>query len=198
MGHREDLLAGAKRCLYERGYAHTTARDIVAASGTNLASIGYHFGSKEALLTAALFEVIGEWGAELARVAATVVDPDAPVLERIERYWVQMLASFEAHRGIWMATFEVFSQIERAPAIRQAVADGLQRGRELWAGLLHDLEVATSPEQAQAVGSLYQALLSGVLVQWLVDPERAPSGHDLATALRLIHARILADDSGTE
>jgi AcrR family transcriptional regulator len=25
MGHREDLLAGAVRCLREKGYAHTTA-----------------------------------------------------------------------------------------------------------------------------------------------------------------------------
>ena len=33
MGNREDLLAAAKRCLYEKGYAHTTARDIAAASG---------------------------------------------------------------------------------------------------------------------------------------------------------------------
>ncbi|NHW87893.1 helix-turn-helix transcriptional regulator, partial [Escherichia coli] len=46
MGHRERLLAGARNCLYERGYTRTTARDIVAASDTNLASIGYHFGSK--------------------------------------------------------------------------------------------------------------------------------------------------------
>lgn len=51
MGHREDLLEGAKRCLLEKGYARTTARDIGAASGTNLASIGYHYGSKEALST---------------------------------------------------------------------------------------------------------------------------------------------------
>ena len=49
MGHKEDLLDGAKRMLLERGYANTTARDIVAASKTNLASIGYHFGSKEQL-----------------------------------------------------------------------------------------------------------------------------------------------------
>ena len=42
MSHKEDLLAGAVACLREKGYAHTTARDIVAASGTNLASIGYH------------------------------------------------------------------------------------------------------------------------------------------------------------
>ena len=37
-------------CLREKGYAHTTARDIVAASSTNLASIGYHYGSTKALL----------------------------------------------------------------------------------------------------------------------------------------------------
>ena len=32
MGNREDLLAGAKKCLYEKGYARTTARDIASAA----------------------------------------------------------------------------------------------------------------------------------------------------------------------
>ena len=50
MGHREELLDGAAQCLYDKGFGRTTARDVVAASGTNLASIGYHFGSKDALL----------------------------------------------------------------------------------------------------------------------------------------------------
>src|SRR5215207_7649078 len=60
-GHREALLEGAIRCIHEQGYARTTARDLVAASGTNLASIGYHFGSKEALLNAAIAESFEEW-----------------------------------------------------------------------------------------------------------------------------------------
>ncbi|MGW4249734.1 helix-turn-helix domain-containing protein [Nocardia sp. NPDC004722] len=42
MGTREDLLAAAKQCLATRGYARTTVRDIVAASGANLAAINYH------------------------------------------------------------------------------------------------------------------------------------------------------------
>ena len=58
MGHREDLLVGAVACLREKGYARTTARDIVAASGTNLASIGYHYGSVTALLNAAVLAVL--------------------------------------------------------------------------------------------------------------------------------------------
>ena len=58
MGNREDLLAGAKRCLIERGWAHTTVRDIASAAGVSHAAIGYHFGSKDALLTQALVEAV--------------------------------------------------------------------------------------------------------------------------------------------
>src|SRR4051794_21864738 len=59
--HRDALLDAARRLLREKGYARTTARDLVAASGTNLASIGYHFGSKEALLNEAIQASFAEW-----------------------------------------------------------------------------------------------------------------------------------------
>jgi AcrR family transcriptional regulator len=65
MGNREALLAGAKRCLIEKGYARTTARDIAAASGVSLAAIGYHFGSKDALMNQAIYEFVGEWADEV-------------------------------------------------------------------------------------------------------------------------------------
>src|SRR5580700_9681402 len=65
MGNREDLLAGAKRCLVEKGYAATTARDIAAASGVSLAAIGYHFGSKDALMNQAVYDSVGDWAMEL-------------------------------------------------------------------------------------------------------------------------------------
>ena len=32
--------------------------------------------------------------------------------------------------------------------------------------------------------------MSGVIVQWLIDPERAPSASDLTDALRFIAARV--------
>ncbi len=86
MGHREDLLAGAVRCLREKGYAHTTARDIVAASGTNLASIGYHYGSTRALLNTAVLAAMDEFGEEMAR-AIGEPDPGQSALERFERAW---------------------------------------------------------------------------------------------------------------
>jgi len=186
MGHREDLLAGAKRCLYERGYAHTTARDIVAASGTNLASIGYHFGSMEALLNAAMLAVIEDWGDELAHYLAADIDPAASQLERFESTWTRVIASFTTHRQMWIATFEALAQAERSPKVRAFLGDALQEGREGLAALFQNIDAAADPQAAHAVGSFYQALLSGVWVQWLIDPERAPSGRDMAQALQLI------------
>ena len=190
MGNREDLLAGAKRCLYEKGYGRTTARDIAAASGVSLAAIGYHFGSKEALLNAALIQATEEWGDELERALTADTDPDAPPIERFEAVWTRVIESLAAHRPLWAAQFEIFAQIDRAPEIREFLAEAQQRGRLGLAALLQNIDPTVEKEKAQAVGGFYHALLSGVLVQWLTDPQRAPSGHDLATALRTIVADI--------
>jgi len=190
MGHREDLLDGAKRCLYDKGYARTTARDIVAASGTNLASIGYHYGSKEALMNAALFKAIEEWGDELERALATDIDPDATPIERFEWFWTQVIASVATHRPVWAATFEMFGQIERAREVRELVSEAYQESRRAWAGLLSRIDAAAEPHLAFAVGSFHQALLSGVLAQWLVDPDHAPSASDLTEALRTVASQV--------
>ena len=186
MGHREDLLDGAKRCLYERGYAHTTARDIVLASGTNLASIGYHFGSMEALLNAAMLAAIEDWGTEIEHALVADIDPAATQIERFELLWTRVIASFATHRQLWIATFEATAQAERSPTVRAFMGDALQEGRQGLAALFQNIDPSADPGMARIVGSFYQALLSGVWVQWLIDPERAPSGRDMAQALQLI------------
>jgi AcrR family transcriptional regulator len=195
MGHREDLLEGAKRCLYEKGYARTTARDIVKASGTNLASIGYHYGSTEALLNAAMIQAIEEWGEEIEHALAGDSDPQAAPMERFEATWRRVIESFAAHRQLWVATIEATAQAERAPEVREFLADALQQGREGLAALFQNVDAAVDAKQTQAIGSFYQALMTGVMVQWLIDPERAPSGHDLVEAVRMILANVQAAEA---
>ncbi len=183
MGHREKLLAGAKRCLYERGYGRTTARDIVEASGTNLASIGYHFGSKEALLNAAMMEAVGEWGEELERILLADADEGADPMERFEATWTRVIESFEAHRPALIASFEAFVQAEHSPEIREQLAAGHEEAR-LWLAELFGRIGSTADEgSVRTVGSFHLALLNGLMVQWLLDPDRAPSGQDMAEAL---------------
>ena len=187
MGHRERLLDGAKRCLYEKGYGQTTARDIVAASGTNLASIGYHFGTKEALLNAAVLEAIDEWGNELERIFQDVPEVDAEPMGRFEAIWERVIESFETHRTLWLSSFEAFAQAERSPELREQLAEGQEQGRYGLVALFQGVdEHAVHETQARTVGSFYLALVSGLMVQWLVDPKRAPSSADVADALRTI------------
>ena len=127
--------AGAKRCLYERGYGRTTARDIVEASGTNLASIGYHFGSKEALLNAAKMEAVGEWGEEFERIILADADEEADPMERFEAVWRRVIGSFESHRPALVASFEAFVQAEHSPELRERIAAGHEETR-LWLAAL--------------------------------------------------------------
>ncbi|TKK79018.1 TetR/AcrR family transcriptional regulator [Herbidospora galbida] len=180
MGHREDLLAGAKKCLYERGYAQTTARDIVAASGTNLASIGYHFGSKEALLNAALMEVLTDLGRSLD--AAVAGGDRGDHAGGLGETWRLVRESFAEHQPIWVAGIGAYVQSQYSPDLRDLLAPIVR-------GILGQLaeEVPGADEKsAKAIASIQLALLTGLVLQWVVDPDHALTGPELAEGLRAL------------
>lgn len=192
MGSREDLLDGAKRCLFEKGYGRTTARDIVAASGTNLASISYHYGSKEALLNLALLDALGDTGEEVRRATRTCMNLDADPFERFEVAWDIILDQYFTRRQLLLASVEIFAQVDRVPGLRAAVADGFQQGCaamvELFKSISGDALREMDRESVEATGPFFQALATGVMAQCLVDPGRAPTARDLAAALRAVMA----------
>jgi AcrR family transcriptional regulator len=179
MGHREELLEGAKRALYEKGYARTTARDIVALSGTNLGSIGYHYGSTEALMTAAMMSAMQEWGDEVAAALSGGGD--------LVDYWRRVIASITSHRALWLASVEVMIQAEHNPDLRAMLADGLRQGRSGMAALLTGRpEDQLDDETVRTVGSAQMALMSGVVTQWLTDPAGAPTAEEIVAGLRAL------------
>jgi AcrR family transcriptional regulator len=190
MGNREALLDGAKRCLLEKGFSRTTARDIASASGVSLAAIGYHFGTKEALLTAALINAIEDLDVEFQQAATVETNPNATPLERFESKWSRLIDSIAAHRQLWAANFEIFAEIDRIPAVRELIEAGLvQRARSGLVSLFEEIdETRVGAQSMQTTGSVYYALLTGVMVQWLIDPKHAPSGGDLAEGMKAISA----------
>jgi AcrR family transcriptional regulator len=185
MGNREALLAGAKRCILEKGYARTTARDIVAASGTNLASIGYHFGSKDALLDAAILDSFDDWGDDVE--TALRESHDGPPVDRLAAFLDVVIERVRTGRPLAAASLQWVAQIEFSDLVRGQLTDGYARGRREFAAMLLQVEEdEVDDEAARTVGSLGLALVNGLVLQWLVDPERAPSGQDMAAALRAL------------
>ena len=97
--------------------------------------------------------------------------------------------AIDGETKVWLATFDIFTVAQRDPEVRAVVADGIEDARAFWAQALYGVDPADQ-QRARAVGSLHQALVSGVLVQWLIDPERAPSPADLAAAMAAIAAQL--------
>jgi AcrR family transcriptional regulator len=187
MGHREDLLDGAADCLYEKGFGRTTARDVVAVSGTNLASIGYHFGSKEALLTEAAVRSTAAWEEALDRALAGV-DPTSSPEERVAQTWTAVVDLFTRERRLWVTYVESLAESARAPRLHDALVGAQRRTREELASMFHALpeDPAEADHRTRVLGGFYQALLTGLMVQWVVDPEDAPSGADVAEAIGML------------
>ncbi|WP_431899068.1 TetR/AcrR family transcriptional regulator [Nonomuraea sp. bgisy101] len=172
VGVPEDLLAAAKQCLSERGYARTTVRDIVAVSGSNLAAINYHFRSKDALLAQAMIETTGDAVAEVLKAF-----PDDSQ-EWFETFWAQLIESFRANPMVWRANVETLAQAPHLPDIRARLAEGQALAqRELGRRL---------PHQDEAGAQVLLTLLIGLLVRWQIDPDNAPTAHDLAAGIRSV------------
>jgi AcrR family transcriptional regulator len=187
-GHRERLLEAGIACLQDRGYARTTARDLVAASGTNLASIGYHFGSKERLLNEAMRENLRRWQEALAASAMAAV-PHGHAAEWLE----EVRETVKANRQIVVAFFEALVQAERSPELRRELTESYEELRTALAmvvsGMLPRPDAEPSPDR-DLLGSLILAVSDGLLVQWLLDPDRLPGGQELVDVIRAVAAQI--------
>jgi AcrR family transcriptional regulator len=194
MGNRDDLLAGAITCLKEKGWARTTVRDIAAAAGVSHAAIGYHYGSREALLTAALIHAIDDWGSEIES-AVSALGTEASY----EAFWDETVRSYTTHRPMWRATIDALLQAEHNPALRAQLSDGQRQGREgIAAQLLGIEESAISEKDARTIGAVQSALISGVLMQHLLDPDTAPTGAEVAAGLRALAALTVPEPADDE
>ncbi|MEU3897524.1 TetR/AcrR family transcriptional regulator [Streptomyces sp. NPDC045251] len=185
MGHREDLLAGAKRCLLEKGFTRTTARDIVKESGTNLASIGYHYGSKDALLVQAYIELVE------AMSEAFEGDPDGDLPgepgspERFTAVWSNIIGTMREPGSLWRLSMEIVAMGDELPQVREHLARAQRAGaRGLVTLFMGGREEDVPEETVDTLGGFYVSLLMGLMVQWSFSPQDAPDADRLTEGLR--------------
>jgi AcrR family transcriptional regulator len=181
-GHRQRLLEAAIVCLEEKGYARTTARDLVAASDTNLASIGYHFGSKERLLDIAVGEAFQRWLKPLIALAAEP-GPATP-LERLHRSMAGVVGSLDENRTLVAACLEAWAQMPRSESLRAELAASYEDFHRAIAATTREAfaEIGAAEVDAEALATLIIALFDGLLVRWRLDPDHPPDAERLTEA----------------
>lgn len=180
--HRERLLEAAIECLQTKGYARTTARDLVEASDTNLASIGYYFDSKEHLLNVAVTEAFQRWLKPLIALAAES-GPATP-LERLGRTLAGVMDTLEENRPLITACLEAWAQLARSEDLRAEMLASYEDFRTVIAATARDAfaQIGSPQVDADSLAVLIIALFDGLLVQWQLDPRGSPSAAQLIEA----------------
>lgn len=199
MGNREALLSAARECLIDKGYVQTTARDIASASGVSLAAIGYHFGTKEALLQEAMVQANLEWGRRVDSASEALTPPeDADWTSWSEQVWERLLDSTPDDLRMLQASFEVLANVEKSTPVCSSINDSMDRAKNaLMTAFDHDDDELTD-EQRDAMGRFYHALVVGVRMLQLVAPGVGPEARDIITSLDIIGRRMATTSvSGT-
>jgi AcrR family transcriptional regulator len=161
----------------------------------SLAAIGYHFGSKEALMNQAIYEFVGEWGDEVERALSAEGALDAEPLKRFESIMGRTIESFNGPaRGMWAAQMELLSPMEHNEELRAFLARVQRDAAGGLAELFLGIDAGQDPEASRTAGSVMHALLIGIIVKWFMDPEQALSARELTEGLRIVTEHMAGPD----
>jgi AcrR family transcriptional regulator len=196
MGNREALLNGARQCLLEKGYVQTTARDIADAAGVSLAAIGYHFGTKEALLQEAMVQANVEWGQRAdAALRSTHIPDDVDWSSWARSMWGQLLQVSSDDLSMLQASFEVLANVERSTPVCVSINSSMFRAKNALITMFDHDEDELTEEERDAIGRFYHALLVGVRALQLVAPGVGPDAKDITRAMELIGQKLASTSS---
>jgi AcrR family transcriptional regulator len=174
--NRSSLIEGTLRCLERLPPERMTARAITEESGANLASIAYHFGSKDSLVTEAVIEGLDRWLAEIAHGLGDLASL-APA-ERFRRAWEVLEETRQRHTGLSKNFIGALAKAQHDPRVRDLLAEGFSRTR----GDVAELLALGGDQAGRDAGGLVLALFNGLLFQQLLDPDLAIEGERMRSA----------------
>jgi AcrR family transcriptional regulator len=187
--NRSRLIEGTLRCLEKLPPERVTARAIAAESGANLASIAYHFGSKDNLVTEAVIEGLDRWLVEIETGLGDMAS--AAPAERFRRAFAVIETGRLRHTGLVKNFFAALAKAQHDTRIREMLAAGFRRSRPEVAAVLG----LGADEPGVDAAGLVHAMFYGLLLQELLDDDLAIEGDRMHRAqVRML--RVLPERAG--
>jgi AcrR family transcriptional regulator len=162
---RERLLNVAEQRFGEGGYEGTSLRAITVAAAANIAAVNYHFGSKEALLRAAVARAMAPVNTERRRRLDQLEAQGEPAPEQLIRAFIEPGLELVLRRGERGAVVARF--------IGRIAFDPSQRIRELYAA------------ESDPIEKRYLSALQGALPD--ATPEAVAFGYVNMLGLLALH-----------
>ena len=168
---RKGLLAAAISLIAERGFRATSFQAIAQRAGYSPSLVSHRFGSKDGLLFELVKRMLDRWGADV-RDTAIGGRTGPAALSAIAKAHRRALEENPDHvRALYMLLFESLSE---ASELRREFAALDQRLRDGH----HTLLAAAIPSggvradlDLEAHSALFLAMLRGITLQRLVDPD---------------------------
>ena len=176
--NRDALIDGTLRCLERLPPERVTARAIAEESGANLASIGYHFGSKDELVTEAVTVGLDRWLSEIAGQLATL-EAESPG-DRVRKAAALAIEGRAARQGLARHLLGALARSQHDERVRAKLVEGYTRTRPELAAVL---ELGEDEVGADTAG-LALAMFNGLLFQALLHPSLKIEGDRLEQAQR--------------
>jgi len=116
-GTRERILAAALECISSTSVGRLSVRAIAARAGVNVATVHYHFGTKDELIS----EAFRLFFAPIAARIGAALDAEAPPRARLESLLGFYVEHFHEHPGIFTSFIEalIASNIKKEPGVVQ-------------------------------------------------------------------------------
>ena len=178
----QKILNAARKLLVEKGYDAVTLEKVAAEAGVNKASIRYNFGNKAGLVASVVDSVIHEefiHGAET--LAAVPADDRVRALVEGKRH---LLTATDRLQGL----FDILPHALRDELLRRRIWSSYPWWAEQNLRLLGLERAGTGecPEELAGLGSLISAVVDGLAVQSLLEPEAFDVDRPLRTLEFLI------------
>lgn len=183
----QHLLAAARRLLVSGGFEALKLSAIAREAGEAKASIGYHFGNKDGLVTALVDSLAHDANRALIN-ETNALPPGAVRVHALIDGEARIVSDAESFR----AFFEILPHALRDPNMRDRVA-ALYDGYRETVRRCFDSAAPTAPAELRPFAVLMIAIVDGLAIQHGLDPE----GADVAAAIKLwekLVRPLLADD----
>ena len=172
-GTRELVLAAAARVFARKGYAAATLEDLGTEAGMTKGAVYWHFGSKADVFHALVQTRVAEHLNGMPERVEAALAMDDP-REGLSRILALQLAAIKSDPVFPRLFFEFVGESRNA-AVREQVSEVYRHSHSFTADLTHALRAKgrlSDQADPEAFAMLWGALLDGLLLLSLVDPDR--------------------------
>jgi AcrR family transcriptional regulator len=183
-GGRTVLLDAAIGVIADQGWGGVTIRSVAERAGVSPGTVTYHFASADQLLVAALEHGAGQTAAMLERLALDLQNTDYDADGWTHAFVAALAGDITANRDNHLACFELQLLAARRPAL-VASATGIQLAYLRVARMALQVHGLAGAELDVAAVNL-TALVSGLMLHELVDPQRGAEQRLFAALQRVV------------